>query len=306
MKSEFELIERIKKRMPKSIRGPLGIGDDGDYFRCQVGEKIVVSTDSIVENVDFVFKKLAPKWVGRKCLAINISDMAAMGAQPHSFTVALGIPSYVSTKWLDGFYKGLFDLAKKYKIIFLGGDISRAKEFFATVTILGESYKNKILTRSEAKDSDFIGVTGKLGDTLTGHHYRFTPRIKEAMFLIKNFCPSSMIDISDGFYQDLCHILEMSKKGAKINLDKLPIKKSRGKNGDTVFEKALTDGEDFELLFTVSKKKRNKLEEVWNRHFPKVQLSWIGTIEKEEQGLKWYKKSKITKFNLGKKGYTHF
>jgi len=176
---EFSFIEYLKKKIRSSGRVSLGIGDDAAVLNVGKGKKLVVSTDVIVENVDFKIKTLSPEKIGRKALAINLSDLAAMGASPMAFVVTIGKPKYISAAWLKRFYNGLLKLAKQYDVACVGGDFSKSAEFFASVTILGEALPRKIVKRSGAKPGDWIAVMGALGGSLLRHHYDFTPRVRE-------------------------------------------------------------------------------------------------------------------------------
>ncbi len=309
--SEFSFIKYLRKRVPVSGRVCVGIGDDAAVLKSGSGKRLVVSTDVIVEGVDFTLKTLKPEHVGRKALAINLSDMAAMGAVPTAFVISVGKPRYVSDAWLKRFYAGLLALAKQYGVACVGGDFSAAKEFFASVTILGEAAGKDIVQRSGAKAGDWIAVTGALGGSLQRHHYDFTPRIREGLFLAAERIPNAMIDISDGLAQDLTHILEASKAGAVLDTDSIPISKDAkqqyGGNMVRALAAALGDGEDFELLFTVASAKRKTLENLWKKKFPKTRLSWIGRIEKGSPRVRWQVKGRKRVLpKILKKGYSHF
>jgi thiamine-monophosphate kinase len=314
---EFSFIEYLKKTIPKSGRVKVGIGDDAAVMGVGKGKKLVVSTDVIVESVDFKIKDLSPEKIGRKALAINLSDIAAMGASPTAFVISIGRPPYISDAWLKRFYSGLLALAGQYEVVCVGGDFSKSKEFFASVTIFGEVLPRHIVKRSGAKPGDWVGVTGKLGGSILSHHYDFTPRVREGLFLSEKNTPTAMIDISDGLVQDLSHILKASRVGAVLELDKIPVSndafRERSTNVkrtcsfDLALERALTDGEDFELLFTVSPCKKMMLEKSWRRHFPKVPLSWIGKIEGKASRISWCRNGKkVSPPNLSMKGFSHF
>ena len=273
--------------------------------------QLAVSTDVIVENVDFIIKELSPEKIGRKALAINLSDMAAMGAKPMAFVITVGKPSSISSAWLERFYRGLLKLAEQYGVSCIGGDFSRSKEFFANITILGEPFNQHAIRRSGALPGDWIGVTGSLGGSRLSHHYDFTPRVQESAYLTKNFFLTSMIDISDGLVQDLQHILKASNVAAKIELDQVHLSRaamkiSKGNRGQAL-KRALSDGEDFELLFTVPFRQKSLLENRWKQKYPKIPLSWIGKIEKGKPVIHWFlKKKKVSIPKLLQKGYSHF
>ncbi len=309
--NEFSFIDYLKKKIPSTGRAPVGIGDDAAVLNLDKRKNLVVSTDVIVENVDFKIKTLSPEKIGRKALAVNLSDIAAMGALPTAFVISIGKPSYITAPWLRRFYKGLLALAEQYNIACVGGDFSRSKEFFASVTIFGEALSHRIVKRSGAKPGDRIAVTGDLGGSLLQHHHDFTPRVREGLFLAKYIKPTAMIDISDGLVQDLSHILEVSGVGAMLDLDKIPVSRdakkiSRG-NKEKALERALSDGEDFELLFTVPPKRRKMFERIWKKKFPGVPLSWIGKIEGKASQISWRRGGeKIEPPKLARKGFSHF
>lgn len=244
---EFGLIEKIRRQIKTNPFVIRGIGDDAAVIRPAKGVQLV-TTDAVVDGVDFLLKKTPAELVGRKLLAINISDIAAMGGIPKQAVLTLGLTPDISVSWLDGFIKGLLKLAGNYRISLVGGDISRSKTLWASLTLLGEAPSGKWISRSGAKPGDKIYVTGKLGGSIKGKHLKFIPRVREAQVIVKKFRPTSMIDVSDGFFQDLGHILKESKVGAKIDFDEIPVTAGCSLN------QALTDGEDFELLFTSRKK----------------------------------------------------
>lgn len=312
--SEFELIDRLRKKIPRRLQGPLGIGDDAGVLPgagTGLPRPCILTTDTIVEGVDFRFGEISPERAGRKSLAVNLSDVAAMGAQPVAFVVALGIPKNLSEHWIEKFYEGMIGLAKRYSVHCVGGDISRAREFFVSITLVGREGKGSIVTRAGARPGDWIAVTGSLGGSILGRHFRFEPRIWEGLFLSYRFHPHSMIDISDGLVQDLGHILKASRVGAQLDLDQIPVssdaQKLARRNFQKALEHALTDGEDFELLFTIPAARRKRLESEWRKHFPRVRLSWIGRIQTRREKIEWcWKGKRIPPPRLKKAGFAHF
>lgn len=308
---EFSFIEYLKKKIPTHRRVCLGIGDDAAVLSVAKAKRLVVSTDVIVENVDFRAKVLSPEQIGRKALAVNLSDIAAMGALPTAFVVSMGKPVSITTSWLQRFYNGLLALAKQYDIPCVGGDFSSSREFFASVTIFGEALAHQVIKRSGARPGDWIAVTGALGGSILKHHHAFKPRVHEGFFLADHIKPTAMIDISDGLVQDLSHILKASKVGAILDLEKIPVsseaKKMAKGNGGKALERALSDGEDFELLFTVSSRQKTMLEKNWKKKFPRVPLAWIGKIEGKSPRISWRRDGeKIPSPKLFRKGFSHF
>jgi thiamine-monophosphate kinase len=245
---EFGLIERIKSRVKLDSRVIQGIGDDCAVIRFNKERFLLFSCDMIVEDVDFR-RTTSPYLIGRKALAVCISDIAACAGTPEHALVAVGLPKNISVEFTDKIIKGISDLANKYHINLVGGDISQAQRLVIDVSILGTVRRKHLVLRSGAKKGDIICVTGSLGGSIAGKHLKFTPRLKEAYFLVKNFKINSMIDISDGLAADLGHILAASKVGACIYETLIPVsQQARDLN------EALYSGEDFELLFTLARK----------------------------------------------------
>lgn len=311
MRSEFELIETLKKRIPRRLQGTIGIGDDAAVLSSRGADPWLLTTDVLVEGVDFIGGKISAEKVGRKALAVNLSDLAAMGAWPEAFVVSLGIPPKAREDWIQSFYRGMMGLAKKYRVSFVGGDLSRSKQFFASVALLGRAPVNRVVQRRGAVAGDLILVTGDLGGSILRRHYSFEPRLKEARFLAERFRPSAMIDISDGLVQDLGHILKASKAAARIDLEKIPVARdavmlSKG-NRVKALERSLSDGEDFELLFTLHPKKWEGLQKIWASRFPGVRLSVLGTILKGSSRISWYRQGRrLGNFRSKSAGYRHF
>lgn len=279
---EFGLISRFQSRLkfcsPQVIKG---IGDDCAVLSLNNGNYQVLTTDALVESVHFNLKTHTPEQLGWKTMAVNVSDIAAMGGQPKFAVLSLGIPGSFSVEFLDRFYKGLNQASMKYKVALVGGDtVASPKHLFINLALLGETGKKRIFTRSGARSGDKILVTGTLGDSALGlkilgsprkkwkgseahkkkliqRHQKPEPRVKEAAWLARsNYKVTSMIDISDGLTQDLGHILKAGKVGAELSDSAIPISKALSKysliNGLSALELALNGGEDYELLFTLA------------------------------------------------------
>jgi len=308
--SEFELIRRIVEQIPKKLREEAQLKDDTAVIKPVRAYRQLLTTDAIVENIDFRLRDARAEEIGQKALAVNLSDIAAMGGAPEYFTVALGIPRYINARWIKRFYSGLLRWARHFNVVCAGGDISQAPIFFASVTVSGRSRQKPIL-RSGARIGDWIGVTGTLGGSLSGHHLNFKPRVEEGRFLADNSV-HAMIDVSDGFLQDMNHLLTESRAGCVIETSVIPIsaaafkKYGRGKP-DRALSAALTDGEDFELIFTADSACRKRIDSAWNYKFPKTRLTWIGRIQSPAIKWGWLKQGQPCKpINLTRKGYQHF
>lgn len=250
---EFGLIKKFQKMIRLDASVIKGSGDDCAVIAFNKDKYMLLTCDMIVEGVDF-YRDEKPYLIGRKALAVSISDIAACAGKPKYALVSMGLPKRISAESVEKIVKGMLDLARKFKINIVGGDISKADKLVIDTSLFGFVKKRNLVLRSGAKVGDIIFVTGSLGGSIRGRHLRFMPRIKEAEVLSENFKINSMIDISDGLAADLDHILKSSKVGALISERMIPISKDAASLKD-----ALYAGEDFELLFTVSKKVAGRL-----------------------------------------------
>jgi len=250
---EFGLIDRFKKAIKLDSSVIKGSGDDCAVLELDKYKYQLFTCDMLIEGIDFDSCE-RPYLIGRKSLAVSISDIAACAGLPRYCLVSLGLPKKISVEFLDQLTRGMLEIAKKYKINVVGGDISRAAQLVIDISMLGIVEKKYLVLRSSAKIGDIIFVTGKLGGSIFGKHLRFIPRLKEARFLVENFKINSMIDISDGLIQDLGHILKQSNLGAVIYEELIPQDKQARNLHDALFM-----GEDFELLFTMSHTEAKRL-----------------------------------------------
>jgi thiamine-monophosphate kinase len=252
----------------------------------------VVTTDLLLEGVHFQKAWMTPQQLGHKALAVNLSDIAAMGAAPRYYCASLGLPKGVSTPWLRSFYRGMKKLSEKYDAILVGGDLSRSNEGIQiSITVLGESSGGKVVYRSGARAGDHLYVTGVLGrsaaglrllqqgirrgrnraerDALSAHRTPL-PRCEVGAWLAANGYARAMMDLSDGLSVDLPRLCRESGVGAEIVLSKIPT--IRG----VLAELALHGGEDYELLFTVDPRKATRMERRYPSSFPRI--TRIGSI----------------------------
>ncbi|MCM8795555.1 MAG: thiamine-phosphate kinase [Candidatus Omnitrophica bacterium] len=291
---EFGLIERFKRFIKLDSSVIQGAGDDCAVIKYTKDKYLLFTCDMLVEGVDFTSDE-NPYLIGRKSVAVSISDIAACAGLPKFCLVSLGLPKKTPVEFMDKFFKGTLDMLKRFKINLVGGDLSRAHKLTIDVSMLGVVEKRYLVLRKGAKVGDIIFVTGKLGGSIYGKHLRFVPRIKEARFLTKNFKIHSLIDISDGLAQDLGHILRESKCGAVIYEEAIPLDKAAKGIKDALYQ-----GEDFELLFTLSRSEARRLwQKAKNKFIP------IGEIIASKWGFRLIKKDG-TRIMLKPKGFVHF
>lgn len=296
---EFGLIDCLHKSIRVDKNVICGIGDDAAVLKYDKDRYLLFTTDMLIEGAHFT-RSMPPESIGHKALAVNISDIAAMGGLPKHALVSLGVPQDLSFAFINKIYKGMIKLARQFHINIVGGDTNRSEKIIINISLLGEVEKKLLVLRKGAKPEDLIFVTGSLGRSFINEkHLNFIPRIAFARALVKKHKPSAMIDISDGLVLDLGHILEMSKVGAIIYEKLIP----RTKNA--TLNQALYDGEDFELVFTMPRQEArlllNSLKNIKNE----IPISLIGEIFFSRQAILL-----ADRFNnlrpLAKKGFTHF
>lgn len=283
--SEFELIARLTRDLATNERVVVGAGDDCavlDFGLPHV--HFLFKTDSLVEGVHCLASD-APERIGHKVIARNLSDVAAMGGSPETALVTLGLPDAWTEEAVEGIYRGLNATAKRFGVAVVGGEITASRErLWISVALIGTVASGKAVLRSGARPGDAIFVTGALGGSSAGRHLDFEPRVREGKWLADRFSIGAMIDLSDGLAGDLRHVLSASGVGGEVAASMIPIspdarrKSGPGSGSKTPLSAALSDGEDFELLFTVRPSDAVKLKDDWKREFPDLKLSCIGKI----------------------------
>lgn len=311
-----------------------GIGDDAAVIRQVTGRNTVITTDLLVEDIDFERETMRPRLLGHKALAVSLSDIAAMGARPRWALLSIGLPTDVwDSDYLEQFYDGFFSLAKRYDIQLIGGDVSRTPEkIVIDSVVLGECVPEHEVLRRGARGGDQLFVTGALGGAAAGlrllkrgarvevgddldpdadsveqlllRHLRPEPRVGWGLVLGDDNLASAMIDISDGLSADLNHLCEESSTGAFIDAARLPIDPLVtalcGRRALDPLLLALHGGEDFELLFTVPPAKVAALPKTVDG----VSISLIGEITNEPGKICVTEKDRV--WDLEPQGFDHF
>jgi thiamine-monophosphate kinase len=262
----------------------IGIGDDAAALRVSPASLLLATTDMLVEHVHYDLSFTDFYSLGWKSAAVNLSDIAAMGGVPRFCLTSLGIPAHITAERITEFYRGFNALTRSHKTVLVGGDTCFSpKGLVISVTVLGETKKTAMLTRSGARPGDSVFVTGTLGDSAAGleilqkgargqgaggrrliqKHLRPSPRVREGRKLALSGCASAMIDISDGLSSDLAHICQQSRVGAELYADTIPLSRDilreAARLKEAPLEYALSGGEDYELLFTVPPARIKKL-----------------------------------------------
>jgi thiamine-monophosphate kinase len=255
---ESDLIAHLRKRIPPHPLLRLGIGDDAAVLRIGQGEDCVLTVDLVTDHVDFELAQIDPRRAGRKALAVNLSDLAAMASEPLAGVVALALPREGGMGLAVALYEGLLPLAQEYGLAIAGGDTnSWDGPLVVSVTLVGKVTPAGPLTRSGARPGDRIVVTGSFGGSILGRHLDFEPRVREALLLADRYKLDAGIDASDGLSIDLAHLADESGCGAIIETPAVPVAGDAHRlaeklaDGSTPLEHALSDGEDFELVLAV-------------------------------------------------------
>ncbi len=297
---ELRLIDEFAKRFKaKDSSVIVSIGDDAAVVRGPKKNYFVFTSDMLIESVHFK-KNEDLKKVGYKAMAVSLSDIAAMGAIPKYALICVGLRERGIDRAASKLMKGVASCASKFGVEVIGGDTNRSDKLVIDVFVVGEVEPDKVVLRSTARCGDHIFVSGPLGGSFKGRHLDFCPRIRESRFLVENFKVTSMIDLSDGLGMDLNRICYASNKGALIFEGKIP--KSRGVSK---IESALFDGEDFELLFTLSKDGALKLQSMMRKRKIPMKFYSIGRITDLFKGVKMFTKDGKMK-DVPCKGFRHF
>ncbi len=307
---EIEVIESIRLWLEDvSPPSPMGIGDDAALLKTPLRTN-AITTDSLVYKKHFT-EEASPELVGAKLLKRSLSDLAAMGATPDYCVIACMLPGNLSVLWLEKFYKGLAMCAKEYQVRILGGDITSTLHDLAfNLTLTGYLTAQQTMTRKSAGHGDSVWVTGKLGGSILGKHLDFAPRIQEGVWLASLGPVSSGMDISDGLATDLNHLCP-ANAGITIDVDLLPVSNAAyelsSNTGQSPITHALSDGEDFELVFTLERGyPEQQFINQWQKRF-QTQLTKIGVVSRLEHS----ETPSITFQNFPDqlkdlKGYEHF
>ncbi len=326
MKTEFAFLKNLRQKYSLDK-----IGDDCAVLPKDSKTDLVITTDLLIEDIDFRIEWTKSEFLGHKALAVSLSDIAAMGAKPVWSLISIGIPEKIwKTDFVEKFYDGYINLAKHFRVELVGGDVSKSPDKIVIDSIVaGEVKKGKAVLRSTAKAGDLIFVTGKLGGASAGfelleageiyeksnykklieRQLKPNPQIEIGQILSEKNLAASMIDVSDGLSSDLFHICESSKVGAKIYAEKIPVESrisnlnfqnSKLKTQNSKLDFALNGGEDFELLFTVSPKKKFRLE----NHLENHKISHIGEVTANAEIIELVAGKKVE--IVQRKGFRHF
>jgi thiamine-monophosphate kinase len=262
MPSEFEYIRWLRRQTPQDPRVLIGPGDDAAALFWQADQVCLVTTDMLLEGSCFRLAEAGPRRVGRKAMAVNLSDIAAMAGRPVAAVVSVGLPRRSGRSLAEELYAGLREMADQFATAVVGGDTnSWDGPLVISVALLGEAIPPGPVRRSGARPGDYLLVTGPLGGSILGKHLDFTPRVREAQQLLRAAPLHAMIDVSDGLGADVFHLCEESGCGASLRAEAIPIAADAYKlaDGRSPLEHALGDGEDFELVAALAPEDARRL-----------------------------------------------
>jgi len=322
---EFDLIKAIEALAAGGARGEgvvKGIGDDAAIIRSAPGKVILVTTDLLLEGAHFQLVFTDPHRLGRKALAINLSDIAACGGRPTAFVISVAMPPETDVAFVKVLYEGILEQARQFNCSLVGGDTSKGRALMISLTLLGEAEEERVVYRSGAKHGDRIFVTGTVGDAALGleqlkrgeqggqcieRHLDPIPRVKAGEEIARQGLASAMIDISDGLAADLGHILEASGRGAQVQLPQIPFSKEYLKTIEQYYSDryglVLTGGEDYELLFTSPPEKEEAVVRL--AQALGTPITMIGEIVEASKGLKVVGEDG-KEYPIEQKGHDHF
>lgn len=296
---EINLIKGFASTMKLDSSVVKGSGDDTAVIKWTRDKYLLLTCDMVIEGVHFKLPHASPFDIGWKAMARNISDIAAMGGIPRYALVSVAIDPGKTHHFAKELVKGVNAAASRFKVNIVGGDMSRSKKLMIDISLAGEVEKRNVVLRSGAKPGDVILVTGSIGGSGKGRHLNFIPRVREAREIVTRFKVNSMIDVSDGLVMDLWRILDQSNVGATLYQNAIPLSKDAG-----AFKKAISEGEDFELLFTMSAGEARRFFKTYLGKM-KTPVTHIGEITEKKDGYKLVNaKGKVER--LGARGYAHF
>jgi thiamine-monophosphate kinase len=299
---EFAYIDWLRRLTPPDPRVTIGPGDDTAALGLTAGAPCLVTTDMMLEGSCFRLAEAGPRRVGRKAMAVNLSDIAAMAGRPVAAVVSAGLPRVGGRELAEELYRGLRDVADAFATAVVGGDTNTWDgPLVISVTLLGEATARGPVRRDGARPGDRLLVTGPLGGSILGKHLDFTPRVREALQLHALADLRAMIDVSDGLAADVHHLCQESRCGAVLRAEAIPVAAAAQQlnDGRSPLDHALGDGEDFELVFAVAPDQARALLE--GQPVAGITLAHIG--ECVEQGF-WLEEGGRRQ-PLEPRGYVH-
>jgi thiamine-monophosphate kinase len=326
---EFGFIDSIKGQCDIPVQGVIkGIGDDCAVLSSSPGRALLFTADMLVEDIHFVIERITFRQLGRRSVAVNLSDIAAMGGRPFAALISLAIPVEIEVEAIQELYRGMRDICEHHKLSIVGGDtVASPDKLVINVSVIGDARENEVLYRSGASPGDKIYLTGYVGDSIAGlkiltneiaapegtggyfikAHNEPNPLVEAGMIIAASGLASAMIDLSDGLLSDLRHICEQSGVGALLFAERIPLSAEltllAGGAGFNPLDLALSGGEDYQLLFTVPVENEQGIGKLFKEHVLPAPYH-IGEIG-QKPGIRMVKADGSVA-ELRPKGFNHF
>ncbi len=295
---EIAIVDRLARRFKTTAAGVVvGIGDDAAVLYRDKTSYWLLSVDMLVESVHFAPRESRQR-VGYKAMAVSVSDIAAMGGVPRYALISVGLPRRRAERTVAALARGISRAARLFDIAVIGGDTNRSERLVVDVAMVGVVERRHLVLRSGGRDKDVLFVSGPLGGSQSGRHLSFVPRLKAARYLVRHFKVRAMMDLSDGLAKDLGRMARASHLGAVVDEERLS-----GRRGGRAA--ALYDGEDFELLFSMSEKEAERLLRQVRRKKTPLRFYPVGRLTRSVKGV-WLSDKEGRRRRLGSGGFTHF
>ncbi len=297
---EIAIVERLARRFRTKGAGVVaGIGDDAAVLRRDKTSYWLLTVDMLIESVHFAPREGRQR-VGYKAVAVSVSDIAAMGGVPKYALISVGVPPRRAERTVAALTKGISRAARMFDIAVIGGDTNRSPRLVVDVAMVGVVERRCLALRSSGRDKDVLFVSGRLGGSRGGRHLSFVPRLEAARYLVRHFKVHAMMDLSDGLAKDLGRMCRASRLGAVLDEEGIPLR--RGAGG---LASGLYDGEDFELLFSMSEKEAQRLQRQVRQKKTPLRFFPVGRLTRRVRGV-WLSDKKGRRRRLGGGGFGHF
>lgn len=297
---EIGLIREFAKGLRLDTSVVKGIGDDTAVVRWARDKYLLLTCDMLIEDVHFTRRTATPYQIGWKAMARNVSDIAAMGGVPRYALVSCAIDPALPVSFARELKRGMSACAGRFGVSIVGGDTARSRKLVIDISLVGKVEKKCLVLRSGAQEGDLILVTGTIGGSGAGKHLDFMPRLAESRMLVQGYRLNAMIDVSDGLFLDLSRILDASGKGARVFKNAVPLTP-----GVVSFEKAVSEGEDFELLFTMSIAEARRF---FRKGLARMRtpVTLIGAVTDRRSGFVVSTEKGERRIRVSGAGFTHF
>jgi len=297
---ETVIVERLARRFKSRAPGVVvGIGDDAAVIRRDASSYWLLTADMLVESVHFAASESRQR-IGYKAMAASVSDIAAMGGVPKYALISVGLPPRRAGRTAAALTQGILRAARMFDVAVIGGDTNRSPRLVVDVAMVGVVERRCLALRRGGRDQDVLFVSGRLGGSQGDRHLSFVPRLEAARYLVRHFKVNAMMDLSDGLAQDLGRMCRASRLGAVLEEEDIPLRRPARGIGSGLY-----DGEDFELLFSMSEKEAQRLQRQVLRKKTPLRFYPVGRLSRRIKGV-WLSDKKGRRRRSGGGGFVHF